>query len=95
MNSLTRGFAIGLTATIGWAAGPAPVAAQETLSLRISGENPLSGLDLQMAQRFIEILQEELGDNFEHEFFHTESLGDEVVHREGLIGDVSLDEPRS
>jgi tripartite ATP-independent transporter DctP family solute receptor len=76
MNSLARWFAIGLMTMVGWA----PLAAQETLSLRISGENPLVGLDLQMAQRFIEILQEELGDDFEHEFFHTESLGDEVVH---------------
>ena len=80
MNSLAGWFAIGLMTMVGWAAIPAPVAAQETLSLRVSGENPLSGLDLQMAQRFIEILQEELGDDFEHEFFHTEALGDEVVH---------------
>lgn len=80
MNKLARWFAIGLTAAVGWAASPAPGAAQETLSLRISGENPLVGLDLQMAQRFIEILEAELGDDFEYEFFHTESLGDEVVH---------------
>ena len=80
MNSLARWFALGLMAIVGWAASPAPVAAQEPLRLRISGENPMSGLDLQMAQRFIEILQEELGDDFEHEFFHTEALGDEVVH---------------
>jgi TRAP-type transport system periplasmic protein len=80
MNSLARWCAIGLTAMVGWAASPAPVGAQEALSLRISGENPLTGLDLQMAQRFIEILEAELGDDFEHEFFHTESLGDEVVH---------------
>jgi TRAP-type transport system periplasmic protein len=80
MNRLARWFAIGLMTMVGWAAGAAPVAAQETLSLRVSGENPLVGLDLQMAQRFIEILQEELGDDFEHEFFHTEALGDEVVH---------------
>jgi tripartite ATP-independent transporter DctP family solute receptor len=80
MSNLARWFAIGLIAAGAWMTGPAPVAAQETLSLRISGENPLVGLDLQMAQRFIEILQEELGDDFEHEFFHTEALGDEVVH---------------
>jgi tripartite ATP-independent transporter DctP family solute receptor len=80
MNRLARWFAIGLVAALGWAAGPPPGAAQETLTLRISGENPLVGLDLQMAQRFIEILQQELGDDFEHEFFHTEALGDEVVH---------------
>jgi tripartite ATP-independent transporter DctP family solute receptor len=80
MNRLARWLAIGLMAVAGWAASPAPGTAQETLSLRISGENPLVGLDLQMAQRFIEILQGELGDEFEHEFFHTEALGDEVVH---------------
>jgi tripartite ATP-independent transporter DctP family solute receptor len=80
MNSPVRCFAIGLGVIMGWATGPTPGAAQETLSLRISGENPLVGLDLQMAQRFIEILKEQLGDDFEHEFFHTEALGDEVVH---------------
>jgi tripartite ATP-independent transporter DctP family solute receptor len=80
MNSLVRCLAIGLVVITGWATGPTPGAAQETLSLRISGENPLVGLDLQMAQRFIEILKEQLGDDFEHEFFHTEALGDEVVH---------------
>ncbi len=57
-----------------------PANAQEPLKLRISGENPLVGLDLQMAQRFDQILEEELGDAYESEFFHTEALGDEVVH---------------
>ena len=57
-----------------------PAQAQEPLKLRISGENPLAGLDLQMAQRFNESLEEELGDAYESEFFHTEALGDEVVH---------------
>jgi|SRR5690606_18924201 len=80
MNRLARWSAIGLMAVAGWTMNPTPGAAQETLSLRISGENPLVGLDLQMAQRFIEILQAELGDDFEHEFFHTQALGDEVVH---------------
>lgn len=80
MDSLARWLAIGLVVTTGWVAGPNAGTAQEKLTLRISGENPLVGLDLQMAQRFIEILQEELGDDFEHEFFHTEALGDEVVH---------------
>ena len=65
MNRLARWLVIGLMAAAGWAAGAAPGAAQETLTLRISGENPLVGLDLQMAQRFIEILEEELGDDFE------------------------------
>jgi tripartite ATP-independent transporter DctP family solute receptor len=58
----------------------APAGAQEPLKLRISGENPLTGLDLQMAQRFDQLLEEELGDAYESEFFHTEALGDEVVH---------------
>ncbi len=57
-----------------------PASAQEPLKLRISGENPLTGLDLQMAQRFDQLLEEELGDAYESEFFHTEALGDEVVH---------------
>ncbi|MBA3520241.1 MAG: TRAP transporter substrate-binding protein [Rhizobiales bacterium] len=61
------------------AAMPGAVA-QEPLKLRISGENPLVGLDLQMAQRFDQLLEEKLGDAYESEFFHTEALGDEVVH---------------
>jgi TRAP-type transport system periplasmic protein len=58
----------------------AAVQAQEPLKLRISGENPLTGLDLQMAQRFADNLEAALGDQFEHEFFHTQALGNEVVH---------------
>jgi len=54
--------------------------AQEPLTLRISGENPLTGLDLQMAERFANNLETALGDQFEHEFFHTQALGNEVVH---------------
>jgi tripartite ATP-independent transporter DctP family solute receptor len=54
--------------------------AQEPLKLRISGENPLAGLDLQMAERFANNLETALGDGFEHEFFHTQALGNEVVH---------------
>ena len=72
LASIFGALAIALTA--------APAAAQEPLTLRISGENPLVGLDLQMAQRFNEILEEELGDAYDSEFFHTEALGDEVVH---------------
>lgn len=58
---------------------PAAVSAQD-LTLRISGENPLSGLDLQMAQRFAENLEEELGDAFSYELFHTQALGNEDLH---------------
>lgn len=57
-----------------------PAAVAQTLTLRISGENPPSGLDLQMAQKFADILEERLGDGFEYELFHTQALGDEVVH---------------
>ncbi len=59
---------------------PAAVQAQEPLKLRISGENPATGLDLQMAKRFADNLEAALGDQFEHEFFHTQALGNEVVH---------------
>jgi tripartite ATP-independent transporter DctP family solute receptor len=55
-------------------------AAAQALSLRISGENPITGLDLIMAQTFAENLEAELGDDFDHEFFHTQALGNEVVH---------------
>ncbi len=56
-----------------------PSTAQE-FALRVSGENPLTGFDLQMAQRFAENLETALGDGFSHEFFHTGALGDETVH---------------
>lgn len=65
------------------AAAAMPVAAQE-LSLRISGENPITGFDLQMAQRFAENLEAELGDDFSYEFFHTGALGDETVHMQQI-----------
>lgn len=58
---------------------PAVTQAQ-TLALRISGENPMTGLDLQMAERFAQNLEAALGDGFDHEFFHTQALGDENVH---------------
>lgn len=58
---------------------PALVAAQD-LTLRISGENPMSGIDLQMAERFAQNLKEELGDAFDYELFHTQALGNEDVH---------------
>src|SRR5690606_10172746 len=71
--------AIGIAA-LGLASLPLDVASAQALQLRISGENPLTGLDLQMAQRFAENLEAELGDDFGHEFFHTQALGNEVVH---------------
>ena len=74
LTNLLGAIALGLTTLTTGAA------AQEPLTLRISGENPLVGLDLQMAQRFNELLEEELGDAYESEFFHTQALGDEVVH---------------
>lgn len=72
----TFGAAVVLSATL---ALPAVTQAQ-TLSLRISGENPMTGLDLQMAERFAQNLEAALGDAFDHEFFHTQALGDENVH---------------
>jgi tripartite ATP-independent transporter DctP family solute receptor len=60
-------------------AAPVPGAAQ-SLTLRISGENPATGFDLQMAQRFADNLEASLGDDFAYEFFHTGALGDETVH---------------
>jgi tripartite ATP-independent transporter DctP family solute receptor len=79
MTRLTATFRALLGAASLAALTAAPVAAQE-LTLRISGENPLTGFDLQMAQRFAENLEAELGDGFSHEFFHTGALGDETVH---------------
>jgi tripartite ATP-independent transporter DctP family solute receptor len=59
----------------------APVSmSAETLSLRISGENPMTGLDLRMAKRFAENLKAELGDAFDYKLFHTQALGNEEVH---------------
>lgn len=55
-------------------------AVAQSLALKISGENPESGLDLQMAQKFADVLTEMLGDNFSYELFHTQALGDENVH---------------
>ncbi len=56
------------------------VSQAQTLSLRISGENPTTGLDIQMAERFAQNLEAALGDGFDHEFFHTQALGNEEVH---------------
>jgi TRAP-type transport system periplasmic protein len=55
-------------------------AASEPFKLRISGENPDTGIDLIMARRFAENLEAALGDDFSHDFFHTGALGDEQVH---------------
>jgi TRAP-type transport system periplasmic protein len=40
----------------------------------------MTGLDLQMAERFAQNLEEALGDGFSHELFHTQALGNEEVH---------------
>ena len=58
--------------------GAAPHA--QSLTLKISGENPETGLDLQMAQKFADILSEQMGGDFSYELFHTQALGDENVH---------------
>ncbi|AZL60015.1 TRAP transporter substrate-binding protein [Tabrizicola piscis] len=76
-NSLK--FAAGAFALAACVALPGTVLAQ-TLSLRISGENPMTGLDLQMAERFAQNLETALGDAFDHELFHTQALGNEEVH---------------
>jgi tripartite ATP-independent transporter DctP family solute receptor len=76
--TLIRSLAIGAIGAL--ALGGADLVRAQELSLRISGENPMTGLDLQMAQRFAENLEAELGDEFEYELFHTGALGDENVH---------------
>ncbi|MGI9416787.1 MAG: TRAP transporter substrate-binding protein [Geminicoccaceae bacterium] len=60
--------------------GGAATATAQSLTLKISGENPETGLDLQMAQKFADVLSEQLGDDFSYELFHTQALGDENVH---------------
>lgn len=80
---ITRRLLTGLMGAAALAAVTALTAAPATaqsLTLRISGENPATGLDLQMAQRFAENLKAELGDDFSYEFFHTQALGNEEVH---------------
>jgi tripartite ATP-independent transporter DctP family solute receptor len=74
-----KGFFAGAAAALILAATPVASQAQ-SLTLRISGENPMTGLDLRMAERFAQNLEEELGDDFEHELFHTQALGNEEVH---------------
>ena len=56
------------------------IATAQSLTLKISGENPETGLDLQMAQKFADVLTEQMGDDFSYELFHTQALGDENVH---------------
>jgi tripartite ATP-independent transporter DctP family solute receptor len=70
-----------LAATLAVASTFSIVTAQaEPLKLRLSGESPASGLDIMLIQRMADILKEKMGDDFEFELFHTEALGDEVVH---------------
>jgi tripartite ATP-independent transporter DctP family solute receptor len=66
-----------LAGVLAW---PASEASAQSLTLKISGENPESGLDLQMAQKFADVLSETMGDDFSYELFHTQALGDENVH---------------
>jgi tripartite ATP-independent transporter DctP family solute receptor len=67
-------------AAFGLAAALAASASAQSLTLRISGENPMTGLDLQMAQRFADNLEADLGEDFSYELFHTQALGNEEVH---------------
>jgi tripartite ATP-independent transporter DctP family solute receptor len=76
---LKTGFLGALCALAVMLATSGDVAAQ-SLTLRISGENPPTGNDLKMAQKFADLLKEELGDDFSYELFHTQALGDENVH---------------
>jgi tripartite ATP-independent transporter DctP family solute receptor len=70
-----------LATAIAFAATLSTVTAEaEPLKLRLSGESPASGLDIMLIQRMADILKEKMGDDFEFELFHTEALGDEVVH---------------
>lgn len=79
MKSLTVAFRSLSAAAVIALVAAAPAVAQG-LTLRISGENPLTGFDLRMAERFAQNLEADLGDDFDHEFFHTGALGNEVVH---------------
>jgi len=71
--------AVGVVALAACVAFPAASQAQN-LTLRVSGENPMTGFDLQMAERFAQNLEAALGDAFDHELFHTAALGNEEVH---------------
>lgn len=73
-TTIAAALALGLVAAL-----PQAATAQQ-LTLRISGENPATGFDLQMAQRFADNLKAELGDGFAYELFHTQALGNEEVH---------------
>jgi tripartite ATP-independent transporter DctP family solute receptor len=79
MTISRRWFGFGVIAVTSWLS-TAPAVGAANLTLKISGENPMSGLDLQMAQRFADNLKAEMGDEFEYELFHTQALGNEVVH---------------
>ncbi|MEL6267300.1 MAG: TRAP transporter substrate-binding protein [Pseudomonadota bacterium] len=79
MFHATRLLAVSACA-LGLALSGAPAVQAQELTLRISGENPMTGLDLRMAERFAQILEERMGDDFSHELFHTQALGDENVH---------------
>jgi tripartite ATP-independent transporter DctP family solute receptor len=59
---------------------PVALAMAAPLKLRISGENPMSGLDLTMAKYFGDELKKTLGADFDYELFHTQALGNEQVH---------------
>jgi TRAP-type transport system periplasmic protein len=74
LKTIAGAFAAGLALAI------AGGAAAQDLTLRISGENPPTGNDIKMAQKFADLLKEELGDNFQFELFDTQALGDENVH---------------
>jgi TRAP-type transport system periplasmic protein len=74
LTSIASAVALGLLML------PIDNAAAQSLKLRISGENPATGYDLVMAQKFADLMKEALKDDFEYELFHTQALGDETVH---------------
>ena len=74
LTSIAGALAVGLMLL------PIDNAAAQSLKLRISGENPATGYDLVMAQKFADLMKQALGADFEYELFHTQALGDENVH---------------
>jgi len=60
--------------------GSTLTASAQTLELRISTQGPTGTPDTRMVMKFIEELENDLGDNFEYEFFNTGALGDEIAH---------------
>ncbi|WP_366655454.1 TRAP transporter substrate-binding protein [Fodinicurvata sp. EGI_FJ10296] len=79
MSVLFRNCLIaGVSAVI--CAGAATTASAQSLSLRLSSENPPGGNTVHILNRFAEHLEESLGDDVEIEIFDSGVLGNEEVH---------------